>query len=399
MIRLISADVRHKTLWFTFILIIITILFSAAPVFSIPQYALIENARCINCHVTTQGAGIRNARGRIVTRDTGFIIPDGVRKIREQLSEKNTFPHDRITIGSDVRFQMARSHKSEDADRRFFPMQAAVYSTVEITERMFVEASYNFGLKKFFGQQKETISAILHPRNSFTQLRIGYFQPSIGIRYDDHTMLIRQITGSDGSSLIAPNFAEYGIEFNYNGIEWLTLTAGLFDAQSLSEISIRNSAGTVISHIDDKNTPTVLGRVEIRHPILEDTLPFNLGSSIFSNDNFYLLNVFSGIGIKDKLSVMTEYSRSKKSDLRTTNNFMIELTYRPMRPLLLFIRGERGKTLESFSSFDFDSYTNQGVLGAQIFVLPSIELRPEYRLVDTEQYRSTRLALQLHLFI
>ena len=113
----------------------------------------------------------------------------------------------------------------------------------------------------------------------------------------------------------------------------------------------------------------------------------------------YLLNVFSGIGLKEKLSVITEYSYSQKGNVRTTDNIMVELTYRPLKPLLLFIRGERGTTLESFSGFDFDSHTNQGVLGAQVFMLPSVELRPEYRIVDTEQYRSSRYALQLHLFL
>ena len=48
-------------------------------------------------------------------------------------------------------------------------------------------------------------------------------------------MLVRQIAGSDGSPLIAPNYAEYGMEFNYNGIDWVTLTAGVFNAESLSE--------------------------------------------------------------------------------------------------------------------------------------------------------------------
>jgi hypothetical protein len=31
-------------------------------------------------------------------------------------------------------------------------------------------------------------------------------------------------------------------------------------------------------------------------------------------------------------------------------------------------------------------------------VLPFVELRPEWRWVDTERYRSSRIAAQLHLF-
>jgi hypothetical protein len=43
-------------------------------------------------------------------------------------------------------------------------------------------------------------------------------------------------------------------------------------------------------------------------------------------------------------------------------------------------------------------YTTQLVLGARLFVLPFVELRPEWRWVDTERYRSSRIAAQLHLF-
>jgi len=38
------------------------------------------------------------------------------------------------------------------------------------------------------------------------------------------------------------------------------------------------------------------------------------------------------------------------------------------------------------------------VLGAHVFVLPYVEIRPEYRIVDTDDFRSTRYAFQLHLF-
>ena len=47
------------------------------------------------------------------------------------------------------------------------------------------------------------------------QLRIGHFQPSIGIRYDDHTMLCPAGSRSKYHPvIIAPNFAEYGAELN-----------------------------------------------------------------------------------------------------------------------------------------------------------------------------------------
>ena len=367
--------------------------------YAIPQFALDEGLKCINCHATTQGGGARNQRGKIVSRDTGLLMPESVRNKLGILHDKTTLFNGRFTAGSDVRFQMAKSHKSEDAKRRFFPMQAAVYSTFTVSERLFAEASYNFGPRKFFGQQKWTASAVVQPRNSSTQLRIGYFQPSVGIRYDDHTTLPRQVAGADGSPLIAPNFAEYGAEFNFNKFQWLTLAAGIFDSGSISENVVRNKSGTLVLLIHDDNSFSGLGRFEVREGILDDAVHFNAGSSFFFNGNFNLLNVFSGIGLKDKLSVMVEYSHSSKRNVRTTDNIMMDITCFAFRPLLAFLRYERGTTLESFSGLDFESYSNHGVIGAQIFVMPSVELRPEYRLVDTEQFRSTRFAVQIHFFL
>lgn len=337
--------------------------------------------------------------GRTLSRDTGLLQPGSVKTFRALLNKYTSFASDRLIFGTDLRFQMARSHKSKDARRRYFPMQAAVYSSYAVSDRLFIEASYNFGRIKYFGQQKWTASMILHPKYSFTQLRVGYFQPSIGTRYDDHTTLPRMIAGADGSPLIAPNFAEYGAEFTYNGIPWLALTAGVFDAASLAENYVRNSAGTVVPLINDEHNPSALGRAEIRSSILDDRLPCYIGSSLYANGNFNLLNVFSGIGLKEKLSVMCEYTRSEKGSVRTTNNVMLDITWMALKGAAVFIRGERGTTDESFEGRDFESYTNQGVIGMQLFIMPSVELRPEYKIVDTEQYRSTRYALQLHLFL
>ena len=66
--------------------------------------------------------------------------------------------------------------------------------------------------------------------------------------------------------------------------------------------------------------------------------------------------------------------------------------------MLLILRGERGETVSSIGGNDIETHTNQGLIGAQIFLLPYVEVRPEYRIVDTERFRSKRWAVQVHLF-
>ena len=69
--------------------------------------------------------------------------------------------------------------------------------------------------------------AIYQPNYNWPALRVGHFQPSIGMRYDDHTMLVRQTPMLPGAaSLIAPNYAEYGAEVHYYKKLWLSQTGG-----------------------------------------------------------------------------------------------------------------------------------------------------------------------------
>jgi len=142
----------------------------------------------------------------------------------------------------------------------------------------------------------------------------------------------------------------------------------------------------------------MLGRVVFSPRAFNNELNIYAGASLLLNGDFTLTNVFAGIGLTDDVSLMAEYAHSDKKDLRTTDNFSIDLTCQALDALLLYVRGERGVTTLTHMAQPVEDYTTQIVLGTQIFVLPSVELRPEYRWVDTEAFTSTRYAVQLHLF-
>ena len=46
----------------------------------------------------------------------------------------------------------------------------------------------------------------------------------------------------------------------------------------------------------------------------------------------------------------------------------------------------------------FVFHTTQLVLNAKMFVMPYLELIPEYRYISCEEYKSTRWALQMHVY-
>ncbi|MFC1551110.1 hypothetical protein ACFL6P_00960 [Candidatus Latescibacterota bacterium] len=381
-------------------LLVLTLFLNPISAKSLPQYAAMNGEQCINCHINAQGGGLRNYRGWRYHSDTGMVKPDNIKlgKFYSLDGKTNSAFDSRLTYGGDFRVQMARSHKSSDADRRIFPMQASLYSDYKITDWIHAEVSYNFGPQKFDGQQSWTSSIIYQPEFSYTQFRAGFFQPSIGLRYDDHIMLVRRTPGADGNTIIAPNYAEYGAEFTYNGFDKFTITAGVFDAESLEENFVIDNSGHQVSLIGDKGDMSLLGRVVFWPENYIENVSVFSGGSYFVNDDFSISNLFTGIGFIEKITLTADYSRTEKTDMRATNNLMLEAGYSVSEPLRLILRTESGRTFTNIAGSELKTYTNQGLIGAQIYILPYVEFRPEFRIVDTERFRSSRYSAQLHIF-
>lgn len=373
---------------------------------AIPQFSLLSGNRCQNCHVNMQGSGLRNELGWYSNNDVGLIKPEsiGLDGVYESIGKSNTVLSDNLTVGMDFRLQMAKSHKSPDAERKIFPMQAALHAAYTTTDWLTLEGMYSFGKKRYNGQALFSASALVQPDLTWPQVRIGFFQPSIGIRYDDHTMLVRQIAGTDYVPLIAPNYADAGAELAYEGIKWLTVNAGVFRADNLSENTVQDSTGQIYSLVSASDL-TVNGRVVFWPRLFDHTLNTYAGTSLLANGDFMLVNVFAGLGWTDHISLMAEYAHSDKLGMRKTDNVSVEALYKVSEPILLYVRGERGRTLQYVADGGIRNYMTQWVIGAQLFVLPYVEVRPEFRVVDTEQvcrtsdqYKSGRFTLQLHMF-
>ena len=356
---------------------------------ALSQFALLTANRCVNCHITAQGGAQRDELGQYSMDGVGLLAPNYV------LPGKTAYADGLVLMGADIRGQMARSHTSPEAERKVFPMQVALYSVVRPSNALKIEGSYNFGPEKYAGQRAWTASAIYQPNYNWPALRIGHFQPSIGMRYDDHTMLVRQTPDVAGAtSLIAPNYAEYGAEVHYYKKLWLSLTAGIYSARALSENTVQNA-----SLIENRDKPSFLGRIVLWPKLVEQKMNFYLGGSWLKNGDFLMTNLFAGVGLQDKIAVMAEYVLSDKEGVREAKTASVDITLQAIPGLLLFARGETGEVKHiRTSARAVDLMTQQAVFGIQIFLTPQIELRPEYRILDTETFRSSRYALQLHVF-
>lgn len=380
-------------LWFKSMLFWSAVLGISSHAEALPQFALLTSNRCVNCHTTVQGGGQRDELGQYSMDGVGLVAPD------YYLPGRTAFADGRVLVGGDFRLQMARSHKSPDAARRVFPMQAAIYGKARMSQVVKAEGSYNFGPKKYDGQRAWTASALVQPNFKWPQVRVGHFQPQIGMRYDDHTMLVRQLPDAVGTrSLIAPNYAEYGAEIHYYRPLWLSVTGGIFTARALSENRVFHT-GESVSLIQDRDHPSLLGRVELWPKLPAQKLNFYAGGSVLKNKDFRLVNLFGGAGWMDRAAIMLEVAHHEKGDLQDGRTATVDVSVQPRAGLLLYARGEHGKvTIPSTGGGDVVTTSRQAVLGAQVFLTPQMELRPEYRILDAETFRSSRWAVQIHVF-
>jgi hypothetical protein len=121
------------------------------------------------------------------------------------------------------------------------------------------------------------------------------------------------------------------------------------------------------------------------------------GGSILRNGSFGITSGFMGVGISDELSVLFDATQIHYAGAFSSQSYMAEVLYEAATWCFPYVRAERYYTDQTNAAGTFLS--NAATVGAQIFVVPYVELRPEYRIWDTymEGYTS-RWNVQLHIF-
>ncbi len=390
---------------------LITILFlgiASASVVAIPQFSAISGNRCSNCHVAPSGGGIRNDLGwyswydvGLISRDSSFLAP------MYAIDKENTFFDGMLTLGMDARVQNTRSFTSPQATRSTFPMQASLYAALTPIKAVTLEGTFNLAALRqgasggqrivYPGQRMGSLSAIIAPSLSLPMLRVGLFRPSIGMRYDDHTMgSFGYATSTTRQTLVAPDWSEYGAEITYEGLRWLTLQTGVFGSEGLSQVRI-NDGGTQNVAAITGNQPTITARAVVWPRAFDDKLNMWLGGSVLSNNTLTLTSAFAGVGLSDHLSLLVDRTSMKLNNVIETENWTAELMYQATTWAFPYVRAERYWTDQVNAQGTVQ--TNAAILGAQIFLLPYVELRPEYRILDTwKEGYSSRWNFQLHIF-
>jgi hypothetical protein len=366
-----------------------------------PQNALLTGNRCVACHVAFHGGGLRSELGWYSSYDVGLLRWSalGFEALEHWIDRHgNTFWDGRLLVGADFRVQGFQSHNPELSPQwRIFPMQGTVRLGFQPLKAVQAEFGVNGGRPRFPGQQQWRGLLRLSPWAGTLTATLGFFPPPVGIYADDHTRLARRFPGARFDSpqetyLMAPDFAQWGAQLEWMRPSWLSLTVGAFRAGALQQVRIRTDTG-------ERPLSSSQATIAAFHGWLAPSWRHAvgwLGGSWYGNREFAYWSLFGGAGWIDHAAGWVEYTRLHLPGVIRRWSLSAELELWLWNAVMPYVRLEHGESaLEGLTPVP---YTTQLVLGARLFVLPFVELRPEWRWVDTERYRSSRIAAQLHLF-
>lgn len=357
---------------------------ASSSAFALPRFSLLYGTRCSGCHHSPQGGGIRNPLGYSVMSEVSAFTPDSI-SLAWLRGESRLDPFDGVVeFGLDMRLQVAKLGRPPNDERKVIPMQLAPSIAIVPADFLSIYATYNAGPLRYPGQTSFDVAVQVQPGIETPSIRAGYIQPSIGQRYDDHTMFTRRDVAGSGAPIIAPNYNEIGAELTYEGLHWLTVNAGVFSARNLAK-----------AEPVDPDKPSILGRVTLWPQWLDEDINGQIGASAYVNGDFRMINAFAGLGLADQATLFAEVMTSRNANDRTVRNVSVAAGYQPEPWVSFNGRYEHGITETAAGA---KSNADAFVLGVEFFPLPFIELRPEYRYIRTESYILGQYSFQLHAF-
>jgi hypothetical protein len=366
--------------------VIAVIMFAYASTASaLPRFSLLTGTRCSACHFNPQGSGIRTELGWSVMNETGlFKWRDSQ---NDTIAATNTMFGGKVIPGLDARGQIVRL--STTGQRVFIPMQLTTSVAFMPAHELSVYTNVNLasieerirGGSLYPGETDFDAAIQFQPDITLPSIRVGMIEPSIGIRQDDHTVFVNRDAAPHGGYIFPAYYNDMGAELTYEGLKFLSVNAGIFNAYYLAQVD--PSIGVVTSNFDFSH-PTLSGRVMLWPQLLEQAINGEVGGSIMVNGSMKMINGFIGLGLTDKATLYLEGVHSTNADNRILRNFTVMGTYQLAPWLTAEWRADWGQT-ELYPGKSL-VYSQAFTLGAEFFPLPYIEIRPEYRLYQSQPF-------------
>lgn len=219
-----DSQMRNKKL--VAFLAMVMCLFSCVELLAEPYISFKTRQTCAACHVNPSGGGMRTTYGNVY----------GYKQLPVESSDENNFEFAKISdfvkFGGNFRydFESSSNEDSSEEQKSFNVQSAQIYTEIKAGRE---------GLSLYLDQQVSPGSAlsreamIIKRFDGGDYLKIGKMMPSLGLRIEDDSAFIRQVTG-------------FNFDNSDNGIEY-----GLVTDNALYNFFITNGANSV-SNDDDK---------------------------------------------------------------------------------------------------------------------------------------------------
>jgi hypothetical protein len=289
----------YNFLLLTFLLFIF--MFRETGIYSYPKFAALTGEKCMTCHVSPTGGGIRNLYGVDFSRKLLYM------KFLKKANKDTEFDPrigKAIQIGSDMRMIYLDDQIAEGQPNlnTFFQMQGDLYVNAKINEYLNLMVAPSLQYKAFTPVYE--IYGMVSNLPEGLYVRAGKFKPNFGIRIPEHRAYQRIY------NLNAPYLSDAGIEAGISpGV--FTLNAGFF-----------NGVNNLSSDFDSDPGKEVVASGDFRWASKDHRYNFQLGGSFLSNPYKYdvanningLRQIAAGylsIGLLDRVAILGEFDYNR----------------------------------------------------------------------------------------
>ena len=379
---------------------------------SLPRFALQTGRSCGSCHVQSIGGQLRNSAGTSFAREDLSIEAWRTTETEEEYSGA---VGKYFLFGGESRMQFLNQKSdwmqgTQDGSSLQF-MQFAFYTGVTVSDRVKLFARADISHLLYDDQYNPTgiafeATATLTLAEKALFVRAGVFQPSFGIRHDDHTLYTRGGNanylsgGQNVGMLFKNNYVDVGAEVMYQYQNLLNIQLGIWNGGRLyprfTESFAFNARGEISPSIGDVHL-RVGGSLYSRNKKNQTTS---------TDSTFSMMGGFFGIGydrftLIGEFDVATNPTGNVKKDQKA-QAFLAELGVNIIDGLEFISRYE-GFDPNTEAS---DDQVKRMVFGLEFFPWSFIEIRPQIRLVTEKsvsgstitEIKSTQFLTQLHVW-